>query len=246
MRRRWWLYERSRIESYRKIFHFSRVLGISAQANKYVAFDWLNPRAVFFYSLAIAGSDSDSMFGVLHSSLYESWVRFYTSKNLLLIRVSLADCFETFPFCEPTQALDESSRAFQFQRKHVLDERQIGLTEFYNLLHNPAEKSDDMEISRLTQTRLDIAVAAAYGWSNLDLGHGFHETKQGLRYSISESARCTVLDRLLALNHQRYDEEVKAGLHQKKAKKSPRRVYETETVETPLAAEQSELFNNKS
>ena len=92
---------------------------------------------------------------------------------------------------------------------------------------------------------MDQAVAAAYGWSDLDLGHGFHETKQGVRYTISEAARRTVLDRLLALNHQRYDEEVKAGLHQKKAKKSPRPVYETEAVETPLVAEQSELFNKK-
>jgi len=36
----------------------------------------------------------------------------------------------------------------------------------------------------------------------LDLGHGFHETKQGIRDTISESARRIVLDRLLAHNHQ--------------------------------------------
>jgi hypothetical protein len=63
---------------------------------------------------------------------------------------------------------------------------------------------------------MDQAVATAYGWSDLDLDHGFHETKQGIRYTISESARRTVLDRLLALNHQRYENEVKAGLHDKK------------------------------
>jgi hypothetical protein len=63
---------------------------------------------------------------------------------------------------------------------------------------------------------MDQAVAAAYGWSDLDLGHGFHATKQGERYTLSESARRTVLDRLLALNHLRYAEEVKAGLHEKK------------------------------
>ena len=34
-----------------------------------------------------------------------------------------------------------------------------------------------------------------------------HETKQGLRYTISEAARREVLDRLLALNHQRHAEE---------------------------------------
>jgi hypothetical protein len=66
---------------------------------------------------------------------------------------------------------------------------------------------------------MDAAVAAAYGWHDLDLGHGFHETKQGTRYTISEAARREVLDRLLALNHARYAEEVAAGLHDRGAKK---------------------------
>jgi hypothetical protein len=67
---------------------------------------------------------------------------------------------------------------------------------------------------------MDQVLAAAYGWSDLDLGHGFHESKQGVRYTISESARRTVLDKLLELNHQRYAEEVAAGLHAQGAKKS--------------------------
>jgi CRISPR/Cas system endoribonuclease Cas6 (RAMP superfamily) len=70
------------------------------------------------------------------------------------------------------------------------------------------------------------AVAAAYGWSDLagssgsQLGHGFHATKQGERYTLIDPARRTVLDRLLALNHQRHEEEVKAGLHEKKKSKA--------------------------
>ena len=73
---------------------------------------------------------------------------------------------------------------------------------------------------------MDNAVAAAYGWSDLDLGHGFHETKQGIRFTISESARREVLARLLKLNHERYAEEVAQGLHDKKkgkAAKTPRK-----------------------
>jgi hypothetical protein len=54
---------------------------------------------------------------------------------------------------------------------------------------------------------MDQAVIAAYGWSDLDLGHDFYPIKQGVRYTISESARRIVLDRLLALNHQRHKEE---------------------------------------
>ena len=50
-----------------------------------------------------------------------------------------------------------------------------------------------------------------------------HEAQQGIRYTISESARREVLERLLELNHQRYEEEVKAGLHNKKNKKKGRK-----------------------
>lgn len=37
-----------------------------------------------------------------------------------------------------------------------------------------------------------------------------------MRYTISDPARREVLTRLLELNHERYAEEVKAGLHAKK------------------------------
>jgi hypothetical protein len=67
---------------------------------------------------------------------------------------------------------------------------------------------------------MDLAVRDAYGWGDLALEHGFHQTKQGLRYTISEAARREVLDRLLLLNHQRYAEEVAQGLHDKGAKKA--------------------------
>ena len=43
--------------------------------------------------------------------------------------------------------------------------------------------------------------------------------KQGIRFTISETARREVLDRLLKLNHQRYAEEVTQGLHDKKKAK---------------------------
>ena len=67
---------------------------------------------------------------------------------------------------------------------------------------------------------MDHAVAAAYGWTDLDLGHGFHETKQGVRYTLSEAARREVLGRLLKLNHERYAEEVAQGLHDKGKRKA--------------------------
>ena len=75
-----------------------------------------------------------------------------------------------------------------------------------------------MPTCRELHVEMDNAVAAAYGWGDLDLGHGFHETPQGVRYTISEEARREVLARLLRLNHERYEEEVRQGLHEKKGK----------------------------
>ncbi len=62
-----------------------------------------------------------------------------------------------------------------------------------------------------------IPRATAYGSTDLDLG--FHEAKQGVRCTISEPARpAKILARLLKLNHERYAEEVKQGLHEKKGR----------------------------
>jgi hypothetical protein len=82
-----------------------------------------------------------------------------------------------------------------------------GLTDIYNRFHNRSEKSEDIGQLRALHVEMDQAVAAAYGWEDLDLGHRFHETKQGIRYTISETARREVLNRLLTLNHQHDAEE---------------------------------------
>jgi hypothetical protein len=49
---------------------------------------------------------------------------------------------------------------------------------------------------------------------------GFRAFKWGRRFTVSERARRELLDRLLELNHKRYAEEVKAGLHDKKKSKA--------------------------
>ncbi len=68
---------------------------------------------------------------------------------------------------------------------------------------------------------LDVSVRDAYGWSDIDLEHQHWETAQGVRFTVSPASKDELLDRLLELNHQRYAEEVAAGLHDKKSKKTP-------------------------
>jgi hypothetical protein len=154
-------------------------------------------------------------------------VKKYSSTLETRLRYIPTDCFETFPLPHPSPeqcaSLNRIGEAYHKHRRQVMLDRQEGLTATYNRFHDPEETAADIARLRELHVEMDNAVAAAYGWDDLDLGHGFHETSQGLRYTISQEARWEVLDRLLALNHERYEEEVKARVHEKKAKRNLRK-----------------------
>ncbi|MCB0451166.1 MAG: hypothetical protein KDC97_13710, partial [Confluentibacter sp.] len=69
--------------------------------------------------------------------------------------------------------------------------------------------------------QMDEAVLEAYGWQDIALRHDFYEVdylpeNDRVRYTIHPEARKEVLKRLLLLNHERYEEEIKQGFHKKK------------------------------
>lgn len=66
---------------------------------------------------------------------------------------------------------------------------------------------------------------------------------QGVRHTISEAMRCGLLERLLALNHQRYAGEVAAELHDKKgSKKTGSQANDTEIRKRKTHQRQLELY----
>ena len=113
-------------------------------------------------------------------------------------------------------------------------DRQEGLTKTYNRVHDPDEHADDIRRLRDIHVELDDAVRDAYGWSDLDPGHGFHETRQGVRFTFEPVVRQEILDRLLELNQERYAAEVAAGLH---AKRKPARRARASAGQTSMPAD---------
>ena len=74
---------------------------------------------------------------------------------------------------------------------------------------------------RELHVQMDEAVLDAYGWNDIELKHGFYEVdylpeNDRVRFTIHPDARKEVLKRLLELNHKIHEEEVKAGLWDKK------------------------------
>jgi hypothetical protein len=131
-------------------------------------------------------------------------------------------------------------------RREVMERRKVGLTDLYNLVNADAVSDEEIERLREIHVEVDEAVQEAYvlneereptirayeaktasaplpRWREIELGHGFHETQQGIRFTISPQARVDVLDKLLALNHYRYEQEVKLGLHSGKGRGASRK-----------------------
>jgi hypothetical protein len=220
LRDNWWLYERARENLYQSIKSFERVLAI-AQTSRTQAFAFVPRKMVFSNTLIVIASDRYSMFATLQSSVHNVWVHKYASSLKEDIRYIPTDCFETFPFPEPllsdgvtysaTRAtLDAIGEQYHEHRRQIMLARQEGLTTTYNRFHDADERSADIARLRDLHVEMDRAVAAAYGWEDLALGHDFHQTQQGVRFTLSETARREVLGRLLELNHQRWEEEQKA------------------------------------
>ncbi|MFI7118059.1 Eco57I restriction-modification methylase domain-containing protein [Amycolatopsis sp. NPDC049868] len=221
-RERWWQFAERSAVLYESIANLDRVLVI-ALVSKTGLPVWVRADQVFSHQLAIFITSRDASLTLLSSNLHFVW---WTTKGESTMRTDArytpSDGFETFPQPELTERMDRVGKELDEFRRSVMLGRQLGLTKLYNLVHNESVTDEDIQRLRDIHTEIDLATAEAYGWDDLDLGHGFHQTRQGTRFTIAPDAQVEVLDRLLELNHERYAEEVRQGLHDKKKAKPKR------------------------
>jgi type I restriction-modification system DNA methylase subunit len=231
---RWWHYADKRPGLYRAIAPLERVL-VVARTSKILAFTFTNRDIVLSANITAIASDSEVVFGVLQSSIHAVWVwKYCTTLESRLIYGPIV-AFETFPFPAYFHTgFDSICKSFDQLRKTLFIQTNTGITSLYNVLNEPKPSASSLQLlmkqnnssvstvlGYLDQLRdlhrqMDLAVRDAYGWSDLDLEHGFHEVaylpeNDRVRYTISERARKEVLRRLLNLNHQRRKEEEERG-----------------------------------
>ena len=215
----WWRYWRPAPNLYRAIEPLDRVLVI-ALTSKAVQPCFVPAKQVFAHSLGVFAYDGNFHFGVFTSGFHYRWAVRHGSTLETRVRYTPSDVSETFPQPPHSTEVESVGKALDERRSRLMIKRDLGLTSVYNLVHDPDVRNDDaIRHLRRLHASLDVAVCDAYGWSDLDLGHGFHDVRgQGVRFTFSPSAADEVLDRLLELNRERYDTEVAAGLHQQRRK----------------------------
>ncbi|HZO66585.1 MAG TPA: DNA methyltransferase [Kribbellaceae bacterium] len=217
-RERWWLYERSRPELYRAIAGLGRVV-VLAQVSKTVMPMLVAPGPVFDQKLVVFATDDTGMLAMLSSAPHYWWARSRSSTMKTDLSYSPTDVFERLALPELTPEMHELGDRLDTYRRGVMLARQTGLTAMYNLVNDSNCQGEDIVELRRIHRAIDEAVCRAYQWDDLvtqGLDHGFHTAGRETRYTVGPAIQREFVDRLLKLNHERYAEEVAAGLHDKK------------------------------
>ncbi|MCC6454610.1 MAG: class I SAM-dependent DNA methyltransferase [Caldilineaceae bacterium] len=172
---RWWLHQRSRPEMRAALQGLSRYIATPRVA-KHRVFVWKDVSHLADSQVVVIASQSDYLFGVLHSRIHEVWAR-KTGTQLREaesgFRYSQTMTFETFPFPwppgqEPTgdarvEAIAEAAQELVAKRDAWLNPpgmsdaelKKRTLTNLYNLRPTWLD---------LAHKKLDKAVFDAYGW----------------------------------------------------------------------------------
>lgn len=228
--KRWWEHHRRRPELRQAIAGLERVLVIGRHS-KFGLPAIVAGSQVYADSLVVFCSrEVEAMLALITSTWHFNWWTVKGESTLeTRLRYTPSDGFDTFPQPELTERIRRAGAELDTFRRQVQLSRQLGMTDLYNLVHDRGNEDSDLEHLRQIHVEIDEAVSEAYlahpmadrfGWAPLTLGHGFHETKHGLRWTVDPSVQIEMNDRLLELNHAVYDDELRRGLHNKKPAKA--------------------------
>ncbi|MFE1010046.1 Eco57I restriction-modification methylase domain-containing protein [Streptomyces sp. NPDC058794] len=226
---RWWKYWRPRGEMTRALGQMERCIVITL-VSKVVMPVMVPTGQVFTHALGVFASDEFALLGFLSSSVHYWWALDRASTMKGDLRYTPTDVFETLVRPALTERLGRAGARLDTYRRDLMLARNLGLTDTYNLMHDPACQDEDIVELRRIHEEIDRATVGAYGWHDLlddsgrtppaepthetfSLDHGFHGTDQGVRFTIGLLARTEIIDRLRQLNHQAYADEVYLGLH---------------------------------
>lgn len=232
---RWWQFWRPRMDLIRRVSNGDRLLAISRTSSTAIPI-FIESTIIPSDAVVVFTESTDAQLAILSSAEHYYWADRYSSKMKRDLRYSSSDAFDPFPRPTPTTQLHDLGGELDKSRAAVMEARQAGLTTLYNDFHSPAISDQSIVRLRAIHEKIDRAVLEAYAldedrdsdiqgfeatvassplpqWRSIELTHDFYPSGRGLRFTVNPVARIAILDKLLALNLYRYNQEYMQGLH---------------------------------
>ncbi|MDX2054305.1 MAG: DNA methyltransferase [Polyangiaceae bacterium] len=214
---RWWQFWNHRAEQMRRLRKQSEFIAFCKAAKYPVCMlaptEWLYTNKVILVENA-----RPDLLAICLSSPFRDWVSRFSLQSLggdnNTLSLSITEAFSTFP--QPIATTSESGIDAAAKFQEVLTswstENRKGMTDAMNAVNSPAATEDAIQELRQLLEKIDGAVKAAYGWTDIDLSHDFHievdaEGAPVNRHGTSAAARGRVLAALLKLNRDRHEQE---------------------------------------
>jgi len=215
----WWTFRRSGEALRRAVAGLGRIICTTRTA-KHRVFQFMPGNLVAESKIVVIASDDSYVMGVLSSAIHACWAlragAFLTDRPTY----NHLDCFNKFPFPDATPEQQDRIRELAEQldahrKRQQAQHPDLTMTGMYNVLEKlrsgePLTAKDKtiheqglVSVLKQLHDDLDRAVAAAYGWTDLPLG-----TPSPSSATLDE----TILERLVALNHQRAAEEAQGQI----------------------------------
>ncbi len=183
------------------------------------------------HKLVVFPASSWSVFSLLQSNIHVSWAWKWGLRRKRDLVYSPKRCAGTFPFPDLSESsnniveeLESAGEKYYSLRENIIFDKQQGLTSVNNLVHDKYVDSDEIVRLRDVQVCIDHLVLVLFGWSDIQLDHGFYSLYEGERYGLSPHAKDEILYRLAMLNKTRHASHLNTSTRKKPKAAKPKKV----------------------
>lgn len=212
---RWWQFWNHRAAQMRQLRARRQFIAF-AKAAKYPICVLAPTEWIYTNKVVLVEEANANVHPICLSSMFQIWLRNYSVRSLggdnNTLTLSVSEALATFPFPTGQVPEDAISAARDFQDTLVSWSRRnsTGMTDAMNAVHSSASHDAEIAAMRDLLERIDAGVADAYGWSDLDLTHGFQDNSDdgdvnSSHHGLDEQTRALVLAKLIELNREFYE-----------------------------------------
>ena len=212
---RWWHYWRPRADFMRRTRQREYFIGYS-KITKYPIGMLAPSKWIYTNKVLLIPLEREDLYAVSLSTCFRIWLEAFCGGNLgATLRLSISESIAKYPV--PNDMVSEpgidAARRFNDLAVEFSAERGCGLTDVMNAVHCRDNTDSRIVELRALLVSVDRVVAAAYGWTDLDLTYEIRKFCGGSandpwRWCLSDDTTAEILRRLTLLNKVRYTERL--------------------------------------